>query len=251
MTITPEQLAAYADGELPEAEALAIAELVAQDADLARKVAQHRALREQLSAHFAPIMDAPIPERLTAALTAPQGQVIDFAAARSERAKRQADATARQQQGTWRRWAWIAAPALAASLVLAVVLPRLGDREVPSATGPGYASGQLAEALGSQLSADPSGTASTRILLSFRDSTGTYCRAFSGKVEAGIACRDDRGWQLRKVMGAAAGQSNDYRQAGSADAALMAMVQDMAPDGALDAAQEQDAKARGWRKAQN
>jgi len=248
MTITPEQLAAFADGELPEAEAQTIAQIVEQDADLARKVAQHRALREQLAAHFAPIMDAPIPERLTAALTAPQGQVIDLAIARKERASRVSVDAVDQRQGTWRRWAWIAAPALAASLVLAVVLPKLDNQESPSANGPGYASGQLAEALANQLSADTSGTAPTRILLSFRDSTGTYCRAFASKAQSGIACRDDRGWQLRKVLGAAAIKSSDYRQAGSADAALMTMAQEMAPDGAFDAAQEQDAKAHGWRK---
>ncbi|WP_421847858.1 anti-sigma factor family protein [Novosphingobium sp.] len=242
MTITPEQLAAFADGELPEAEAQEIAKAVAQDADLARKVAQHRALRAQLSAHFAPIMDAPIPDRLTAALKAPQAQVIDLAAARLARASKQSPSLPDQRQASWRRWAWIAAPALAASLALVVLLPKHQD------TGPAYATGPLAEALGNQLSASTPGATQTRILLSFKDGTGTYCRAFSGAAQAGIACHDERGWQLRKVLGAAAGPSNDYRQAGSADAALMAMAQDMAPDGALDAAQEQEAKARGWQK---
>jgi anti-sigma factor RsiW len=248
MTITPEQLAAFADGQLPEAEAQAIAAVVALDPDLVRQVVQHRALRDQLSAHFAPIMEAPIPERLTAALKEPQGQVIDLAAARKERASRRPAPATDRRPGSSRRWAWIAGPALAASLVLAILLPKLVDREEPTAIGPGYASGALADALGKQLSGGTSGTAPTRILLSFRDRTGTYCRAFAGKTQAGIACRDEQGWQMRKVFGATAGQSGDYRQAGSTDAALMAMAQDMAPDGALDAAQEQEAKARGWRK---
>lgn len=248
MTITPEQLAAFADGELSEAEAREIASAVAQDAELARKVAQHRALREQLSAHFAPIMDAPIPDRLAAALKAPGGQVIDLAAKRLERASKPSPDMSDRQQKSWRRWAWIAAPALAASLVVAVLLPRLDDRGAQPANGPAYASGPLEQALGNQLSASTSDQTHTRILLSFKDSTGAYCRAFSGSAQAGIACRDERGWQLRKVLGATAGPSNDYRQAGSADAALLAMAQDMAPDGALDAAQEQDAMARGWQK---
>lgn len=237
MTITPEQLAAFADGELPEAESQKVAALVAQDTELARKVAAHRALRQRLSAHFEPIMTAPLPESLVARLSQPGSQVADFAQARQQR----------EQQRSIPRWAWIAGPALAASLALAVVLPGRDDPETTLVGGQSYAAGPLADALDNQLSAIQPAAAEPRILLSFKDSEGAYCRGFTGKSQSGIACRDANGWQLRKLIGGSQAESGDYRQAGSADAELMALAQEMAPDGALDADQEEAAKKRDWK----
>lgn len=237
MTITPERLAAFADGELPEAEARIVEAQVAQDSDLARQVAAHRALRQRLSTHFAPILNAPLPDHLLTQLAPSDPQVVDFAKARDRR----------DRQRGMPRWTWIAGPALAASLVLAVVLLGQEKGETTLIGGRAYAAGPLADALDSQLSASQPASAPTRILLSFRDSAGAYCRGFSGRVEAGIACRDPKGWELRKLIGGSRGEGGDYRQAGSQDAELMALAQDMAPGGALDASQERAAKTRGWR----
>lgn len=236
MTITPERLAAFADGELPETEARIVEAQVADDPDLARQVAAHRALRQRLSAHFAPILDAPLPDRLVAQLEPSDPQVINLATARDKRDSRRAIP----------RWTWIAGPALAASLVLAVMLPQQEPSDATVVDGRAYAMGPLAEALDSQLSADQPTAAQTRILLSFRDSAGAYCRGFSGKEKAGIACRDTKGWQLRKVIDGARTEGGEYRQAGSPDEELMTLAQDMAPEGALDAQQEQEARARKW-----
>lgn len=236
MTITPERLAAFADGELPEAEARIVEAQVAQDPVLARQVVAHRALRQRLSAHFAPILDAPLPNYLVAPLSEPDSHVVDFAKARDGRDTRRAIP----------RWTWIAGPALAASLVLAVMLPRQDKGDTMLVEGRTYAAGPLAEALDNQLSANQPASPQTRILLSFRDSAGAYCRGFSGRAEAGIACRNRKGWELRKLIGGAQGGGGDYRQAGSEGAELMTLAQDMAPEGALDANQEQAAKARGW-----
>lgn len=236
MTITPERLAAFADGELSEAEARIVEAQMAQDPNLARQVAAHRALRQRLSAHFAPILDAPLPNYLVAPLSEPEPHVVDFAKARDRRYSRRGIP----------RWTWIAGPALAASLVLAVMLPGQNKGDTMVVERGAYAAGPLAQALDSQLSANQPASSQTRILLSFRDSAGAYCRGFSGRAEAGIACRDRKGWELRKVIGGAQAGGGDYRQAGSQDAELMALAQDMAPEGALDANQEQAAKARGW-----
>ena len=113
MTITPERLAAFADGELPEGEMREIEALVAADPDLARQVAAHRALRQRLSAHFEPILKAPLPEHLVARLTPPGPQVINLAKARQQRDSRRSIP----------RWTWLVVPALAASLVLFVMVP--------------------------------------------------------------------------------------------------------------------------------
>ena len=68
MTITPEDIAAVADGELDPQRQAEVAAAVAADPALVDQVRMHRALRQRLAGHFAPILDAPLPERLTAPL---------------------------------------------------------------------------------------------------------------------------------------------------------------------------------------
>ncbi|WP_338467435.1 zf-HC2 domain-containing protein [Novosphingobium sp. ZN18A2] len=235
MTVTREQIAAYADGELSGAELAAVEAAVEADPALAKEVVAHRLLRAQLGAHFAPVKDAPVPDRLVEAVRGggdtAGAEVVDFAAARQARGLKRLP-----------RWTWAAAPALAASLVLAVVLGRQG-----TGPGEGYAGTQLASALDNQLVATQPADAETRILLSFKDKHGELCRTFSGAARSGIACRDGKGWRLDRVMGVGSAETGEYRQAGSADAALMAAAQDMADGPALSASAEAEAKARGWR----
>lgn len=225
MTPTPEQLAAFADDELTGAEHAAVAEAIAADPGLGRQVAAHRALKARLAGHFAPIVQEPVPDHL-AALLKPRDTVIDFAAARAKR------------KGPG-RWIWLAAPALAASLVLALTLK--------PAYRTGYAKGELAAALDSQLVGRQGPDARVRVLLSFREAGGGYCRAFESGSEAAIACRDAQGWKLR-ANGAAdekGGSGNDFRQAASAGEVL-ATAQSMASGPALDAQAEIAARRNGW-----
>ena len=223
MSVTREELAALADGELGPARAAEVAAAIAADPALEAQVEAHRALKARLGTHFAPIMGAPLPERLTAPLR-PEAEIIDFAAARERRLK---------------RWSWVAMPALAASLALAVFLPR-------GASGD-YASGELAETLEGQLVASQAPDAPTRMLLSFRDEDGAFCRAFAGEAQSGIACRDGDGWRLRMEVEGVAPPSGEFRMAGNAAAEVLERAQAMAAGPALDAAQERAAKARGWR----
>lgn len=223
MSVTREELAAYADGELDAAREAEVAAAVAADPALDAQLRAHRALKAQLGAHFAPILDAPLPERLTAPLRREEAEIIDFVVARERRI---------------RRWSWIAAPALAASLALAVFVPRGGGD---------YAGGALAETLDGQLVAAQPADAPTRILLSFRDQAGSYCRAFAGEARSGIACRDAEGWRLVIEGEGAAAQTGEYRMAGNPAAETLKRAQAMAAGPALDAEAESAARARGWR----
>ncbi|WP_284126062.1 zf-HC2 domain-containing protein [Parerythrobacter aestuarii] len=238
MTVTDEMIAAYADGELSGEDKARVEAAIAADPALADLVAKHRALKDTLGAHFAPVLDQPVPESLATMLQPKEKEtsggdadVVSFAA---ERQKRGLAPMAR-------RWAPIAGPALAASLVLALWQPWQGNgaRE-------GYAGTQLAAALDTQLVAEQSVDAETRILLSFENADGQYCRAFRGADAGGIACRDDTGWKIERELGLDGAQSTDYRQAGS-ETELMIAVQEMAAGGALDAAAEVEAKEKGWR----
>jgi hypothetical protein len=228
MSVTPEELGAFADNELEEPRRSAVVAEVAADPALAADVERHRALKNRLMAHFAPILDEPIPERLGALLGNAGPKVADLATARQRRTARNIP-----------RWGWVVGPAFAASVALAVLLPH--------ATPEGNATPELAKALDGQLVATQASDAPTRVLLSFRKAGGQYCRAFSGEALSGIACKDRAGWQLETSGPGGGAQRGDYRMAGSSSAAIMARAQEMAAGPALSAKEEQAAMARGWR----
>lgn len=233
MHVTPEQLAAYADGELDASQARDVEAQIACDAGLQAQLAGHHALKSRLAAHFAPIAEQPVPDRFREALTnpVPVSDVIDFADA----------ARRKQDRSVLPRWTWIAGPALAASL--AIALFGFGSR-----SGVPYADSQLADALDSQLVATQHPDAPLRILLSFRDATGRFCRGFSQAAQAGIACRDDRGWRLHRLIDIDKKQgSGEYRQAGSSEVQILAAIQDIAVGPALDADMEEAAVQHKWR----
>lgn len=232
MKLTDEQIAAYADGEIGGAQLAEIEAAIAADPELARKVEAHRALKAKLSAHFAPIADAPVPEHLAAMLSPKDnGEVVSFAAERQKRGLAPAV----------RRWLPIAGPALAASLVLVIMQPWQGG-----AAPEGYADTRLAAVLDSQLASEQASDADTRILVSFESTGGELCRAYSDGGNGGIACRDATGWQIERNVALEAGAVTEFRQAGS-EADLLAAAQDMAAGAAMDAAAEAEARERGWR----
>ena len=81
MSIDRETLMAYADGQLGPEDRIMVEAAIAADPDMARDVEAHQALRAQLGAHFAPILEAPLPGHLTAPL---EPKVVDFAAGRDK-----------------------------------------------------------------------------------------------------------------------------------------------------------------------
>lgn len=231
MTITPEMLAAFADGELDEVSAARVQSALGTDSVLAAQLEGLRSLKGTLSAHYDQILTQPVPDRITAPIGAAT-KVVDLGAVRAARQR------------------WVERPALrygggAVAAALALALVMVGSRQ---GAGPSDLAGpQLASALDSQ----PSGVVGpggTKILLSFRDKAGSLCRGFTEKADAGIACRDSEGWAIRMRGAAGGAERGDYRQAGSADAAVMAAAQDLAAGDAFDADQEAAAIAGGWKR---
>lgn len=232
MSVTPEQIAAYADGELSGAELEEVEAAIAQDPELARQVEAHRTLKARLAGHYAPILEQGVPDKLADMLKPDDNadNIVSFAAERQRRGL----------APMIRRWAPIAGPALAASLVLAVWQPWQGN--VPE----GYAGPGLAEVLDTQLASSQPVDAETRILLSFENREGDLCRAWRTPGEGGIACRDESGWRIVQQMALGGSAVTQYRQAGS-EADLLEAAQEMAAGGALDAEAEARAAARNWR----
>lgn len=232
MTITPEDIAAFADGELTGDRKAEVAAAVAADPALAEQVERHKAMEAMLADHYAPILDHPVPDRLASMLAqSDDANVVDFAAAREKRESRK----------RLPHWGWIAGPALAASLALAVFLPGQGVESYA------YADTQLAAVLDDRLVSDQAQTDEIRVLLSFRNGEGRFCRAFSAEAGGGIACNTEVGWRLEATGAGGEGASTDYRMAGSGDAQILALAQEMASGPALDAAQEETARQQGWR----
>ncbi|MDE2410629.1 MAG: hypothetical protein KGM18_02510 [Sphingomonadales bacterium] len=228
MTISPEMLAAYADGELDELNAARVERALSDDPALAGQLEAMMSLKLTLAAHYDPILAQPLPDRLTAPITE-AAKVVDLSAVRAAR-QRWFERPALRYSG--------GAIAAALALVLLVTLNRGG--EASDMAGP-----QLAQALDSQASG-VAGANGTKVLLSFRDQAGTLCRGYSAGAASGIACHEGKGWKIRVKGGAGASEQGDYRQAGSADAAIMAAAQDMAAGPALDADQEAQAIKAGW-----
>jgi len=223
MTIDPELLMAYADGELDPLTAKRVERAIAGDPALMTEVERHRALRLRVAGSFVPIAEEPVPDHLTALL---KGNVV---------------AMPSRPLTIVNRWM-----SMAACLVLGVTLGLVVKREPVTARDNGlYASAQLADALDTQSSGTPG---AVRIAVSFRDRQGNYCRVFSSRAADGIACRDQRGWSLRRAQsGSAPHAKGNYAQAASTDPDLMSSAQDMMVGQPLDPAGEQTARAVRWR----
>jgi hypothetical protein len=110
---------------------------------------------------------------------------------------------------------------------------------------PLVASGTLARSLDRDLAG---AQGPTRILVSFRDKQGGYCRLFQAPAIEGIACHEDRGWVMQHTQANAPGARGEFRQAGSGEPGLFAAAQGMMAGDPLDAAAERAASAGGWRK---
>ncbi len=234
MSFDLDTVRAYVDGELDDVTTARIERAAEADPALAAQIQAEQKLKLALGARFDSILDEPVPERLTAAIEDAR-KVVSLEAVRQRRFGFNARTL---------RWA---GPAIAAALVLALLIPGLGNGQTVQRDGLTFAANDLAQALDSQLVAEQRQGSETRILLSFADETGRLCRGFARADLSGIACRRDGGWRLRVQRDGVDVDAGDYRQAGSVDSAILAAVQDMASGPALDAAQERAAKARGWR----
>jgi anti-sigma factor RsiW len=244
VTFPDEVLMAYADDELDTQARAAVEAAMASDPEIARRIAQHKALRGRIHSAFDKILDQPVPERLL--------QVVHSAPA----AHRGNNIVPLRPRGA-RGWAWPQWTAIAASLVAGVIAGRLAL--VPAATGPivmrggeVVASGALAHALSDQLAANQPATGAVRIGVSFRSKSGQYCRTFAWRQTAalaGLACRAADGWQVSVLAHSQSpgADSASYRQAASAmPAAVIAAVGDLIAGEPLDAQSEAAARAKHW-----
>lgn len=103
------------------------------------------------------------------------------------------------------------------------------------------AAGLIATALDRQLAGEPS---SVRVALSFRDRQGDFRRDFSARHVAGMACRDNDGWQLRYGAPGTARHSDQCSAGGDAEA--MRSVRTIIAGDVPDRAGEKATRAKHW-----
>jgi hypothetical protein len=249
--IDDDTLQAYVDGELGAAEAARIDAALAHDAVLARRVRLARALREQVRAAFDPVLDEPVPERLSALLRAAPSSPASIAAAPlGKSAGRRGFGQGRRRAS--RRWLVSTAAVAASVAVLAVTLWwHSGNELVRLHDGQQFAAGSLSAALDQTLASEPDPHATVVIGLSFRGADGHICRTFVHHPAprlAGLACHGDAGWSLPVLSPAAAPQGGELRQAASAlPPAVQSAVDARLRGEVFDARQERAARTAGWR----
>ena len=230
MSFDSATVAAFVDGELDDLTVRRIEREAATDAVLAAEIARHRALKVQLTAHYAPIVDEAVPERLGALLAVDDR--VDTSLADRRRAARAG-------------FSGIHWGAIAASLILGLTIglrPWMPAADVAIDDGTLVAAGPLAEALDTQLASNQPGDAAVRIVLSFEDKAGRYCRSFESRAIEGIGCREQDRWQIERTLPGETG--GDYRQASSGELAAAAAA--MMKRDALDAKGERAARDAGW-----
>lgn len=230
MTIDRETLMAYADGELDALSAKRVEKAIAAQPELAAQVAAHRALRARLTGHFAPVIESPLPERLTVLLNPdvvpinPVDKAPAFFQARSLAAM---------------------AAALVMGLMLAQVIHLGTSGPVGIQQDVLVAQGHLAKTLDTQLASAQPANAAMRIGLTFRNGAGHVCRTFESASLSGIACRANDHWRLMRTIAGEAQAQKTYRQAGSSE--IMDAAQTMMAAYPLDAVAERKARDGGWR----
>jgi hypothetical protein len=247
VNLSEETLMAYVDGELdaPAREQVEIA--LAADPEAARRVAAQRALRSTLRAAFDPVLDEPVPARLTS-LVRPAAAVPTSATVLPFRAK-----TVTRTSGTsWMQWG-----SLAASFVLGALVWHFASRQYLAGPfteqhGVIVASGSLARALTEQLASQQEASAAVQIGVSFRSKGGEYCRTFRLQERAGaagLACHEQAGWTVEVLAHpeSSASTQGAYRQAASAlPPTVLRAVDDAIAGDPLDAAAEAQARASRW-----
>lgn len=232
MTFDRSTIAAYVDGELHLVAAKRIEIAINGNPELAQAIDEERALRARLARHFDPVLDERVPDRLADLLSGNVESITD----------RKFTGTTRWTRVSPMQWATMAASLVVGVMIGSTALNR-DTGYVRDRAGQLVASGELAEALNTQLASTQGSKPVIRIGTSFAAKDGGYCRTFESTALDGIACTEGNDWKLRQTLSGDA--TSEYRQASAGALAQAAAA--MMSDEPLDAAGEAAALKKGWR----
>lgn len=232
--VTNEKLAAYADGELDDAESAQVSRALANDELLRARLARLTSLDDQLRAAFE-LDDGDAPRRITRLLEPPQSSAY----------------------GRLHRWI-PAGAAIAAGIVGLTVGGLLPTQNEDGWLKPHGGSFALIGAIQSAADHTPSGSRyvaglmTAEPIVSFVAGDGRLCREL--QIEEAriathvVACREQGDWRVEAlVRDQAQSNTTGYRPAGgSRDAAIGAVHARLKITSVLDAKAEDEAIAAGW-----
>lgn len=192
MHYTDEQLSAFLDGELAKQDLEAIEKALKSDAELARRLEALANVDETLQMVFDPLLEAPVPDRITSLL-----EQHDKTVQNDNDKKVVSLSEHRHKKSGWHFPAAIAASLLAGFFGAQSLNTSGQPVSFPAgmiATGPVNSSSALYAAL----SEVPSGQSQNGIrpVLSFQSTEGHLCREFTAQKSRALACHNDQGWTV-------------------------------------------------------
>jgi anti-sigma-K factor RskA len=221
MTLDDETLMAYADGELPAEAAARVEKAMAEDEEIAERIAMFTQSRISVRQAFG--AQSPVPDALTARI----------------RAMAEADSRQRAGEGATTNVVSLAARRrtvpfwqlpIAASVALAVGVLGGWIGAPQDQAGGGLSIASLDDpALVSALETDQAGArtqigdrAEVAVIASFLGADGSLCREFehdsAGRTVVAVACHRDEAWTLEFAVAAAASDASGYAPASSLEA---------------------------------
>lgn len=233
MKITDEQLSAFLDAELSNAEMDAIREQLLEDESLADRLAEF-ALVDELVAVSAKQIDArPIPQSINTLLQEQPAtaQILAFPLWK------------RVQKSLQQPIAIAASVALVIGFGMTQMLNHNTDSSGWSAVA------KVLEVAPSGVVQVAANGAEVKPRLTFKNHSGEYCRQFDLKNDQGfsenIACRQNGQWQITASIAGEKSQGGDYQTA-SGGSALDETLEKMVEGDMFNASAETDAIAKSW-----
>ena len=235
MNITDEQLSAFLDAELPEAEMEIIREQLIRDENLANRLADLAMVDEVVAMAYSTIDAQPVPESITALLQenkSPAAQIIPFP--------------------LWKRVQLSLAKPVAIAAGFALVIGFGIAQLIPSADTPGL------QQVAAILDQSPSGVEQivqgvhVKPRLTFVDKDGNYCRQFDRVDSTGatqnIACRKHDQWKINLSLAMEKMPEAGSYQTATGESVINKAVEEMAAGDFFDAQQESRLINQHWQK---
>ncbi|PUA28008.1 MAG: hypothetical protein B0W54_16035 [Cellvibrio sp. 79] len=236
MTISDEQLSAFLDAELPEAEMEWVRQQLVDDENLANRLAELAMVDDQVARHYAQIDERPLPVAITRLLATEPNQasnnIIPFPLWK------------RVQRGLQQHAAIAACTLLVIGFGMVQLLPGTNNNK-----NNWSAVAQVLEknASGDEQHLDDGSRVKPR--LTFINNNGNYCRQFQlierDKSSENIACRNNNYWELVISEQQETLADGDYQTASGGSLLDNALDEMMSRD-AFDAAAEQQAINSRW-----
>lgn len=236
---TDEALMRRVDGEMTADESARLDADLATDPALAGRLAAMRSLRDAARSAFPAQVDAR--DEALARMIAGRGSLET----KPGLWVRLGEALAPRKAGLW---AGLAVAGFVAGVVLGPALGAGGSDDLVTRDGV-VAEAALVRVLDKGLAADGPDGGGRAVGLTFRDDRRRWCRTFdhASAGMSGLACREGENWRIEALARSGSNGGEIRKAASETPPAVLAAVDAVMAEPALDPAQERAAREAGWR----